>query len=170
MKSKLPKFDTLDTTGCPFYLLTRASLAVTAVLRKAFGEAGVDHVKPAYLGVLMCLWKEESMDETLGKLGSPGGLKIADLGKCAGLEPSTMTGVLDRMERDGLVRREDDPADRRAMRIRLTDEGLKIRKSVAAAMDSALGEAFAGIGTGALDGMKDVLRKVLVTTERGNIE
>lgn len=169
MKSKAPKFDALDTNNCPYYLLTRASLAVTAELRKAFAAAGVEHVKPAYIGVLMCLWKEESLDEALGKLGSPGGMKIADLGRCAGLEPSTMTGLLDRMERDGLVRREDDPKDRRAMMIRLTDDGAKIRKSVAAAMESALREAYDGIGSDALDSMKDVLRKVLVNTERGSI-
>jgi DNA-binding MarR family transcriptional regulator len=129
----------------------------------------MDQVKPAYLGVLMCLWKEDSLDETLGKLGSPGGMKIADLGRCAGLEPSTMTGVLDRMERDGLVRREDDPDDRRAQNIHLTDEGGRVRKVVAAAVDSALRDAFGGVSAGSLDELKSVLRKVLVNTERGNI-
>ncbi len=160
----------LDTKGCPYYLLTRASLSITAGLKKAFAGAGISHVKPAYLGVLMCLWKEDSLDEALGKFGSSGGMRIADLGRCAGLEPSTMTGVIDRMERDGLVRREDDPEDRRAQNIRLTDEGVRVRKTVVPAVDSALSEAFGNIGAGAIDGMKDVLRKVLVNTERGTME
>lgn len=159
----------LDTNNCPYYLITRASLSITAVFRKAFPAAGIGHVKPAYLGVLMCLWKGEGLDEALGKLGSPGGMKIADLGRCAGLEPSTMTGVIDRMERDGLVRREDDPEDRRAQNIRLTDEGRRIRNNVIEVVDTALREAFGGINAGALDELKGVLRKVLVNTERGTV-
>lgn len=170
MKRQAPQFDALDTAECPYYLITRASLAITAILKKSLAGAGIGHVKPAYLGVLMGLWKEESLDEALGKLGSPGGIKIADLGRRAGLEPSTMTGVIDRMERDGLVRREDDPEDRRAQIVRLTDEGSRVRRAAASAVDAALGEAFGGIATGALDGMKGVLRKVLVNTERGTVE
>ncbi|HPV42641.1 MAG TPA: MarR family transcriptional regulator [Spirochaetota bacterium] len=170
MKRETQKFDMLDSAGCPYYLITRASLAITAILKKAFAEAGISHVKPAYLGVLMVLWKVESLDEALGKLGSPGGMKTADLGRSAGLEPSTMTGVIDRMERDGLVRREDDPGDRRAQIIRLTDDGGRVRKAVAAAMDAALGEAFEGVSSGALEGMRGVLRKVLVNTDRGSLE
>jgi len=169
MKYRTLKFDMLDTNNCPYYLVTRASLSITAAFRKAFAAAGIGHIKPAYLGVLMCLWKGDSLDEALGKLGSPGGMKIADLGRCAGLEPSTMTGVIDRMERDGLVRREDDPEDRRAQNVRLTDEGCRVRMDVVAVVDSALREAFGGIYAGALEGLKGVLRKVLSNTERGTI-
>ncbi|MBP7736801.1 MAG: MarR family transcriptional regulator [Spirochaetes bacterium] len=160
----------LDSAECPYYLITRASLAITAGLKKAFNDAGIGHVKPAYLGVLMSLWKEEGLDEVLGKLGSPGGIKIADLGRRAGLEPSTMTGLIDRMERDGLVRRENDPEDRRALIIRLTDEGGGVRKAVTAAVDAALGEAFEGVGPGAVEAVKVALRKVLVNADRGNVE
>jgi MarR family transcriptional regulator, organic hydroperoxide resistance regulator len=169
MKSKAPEFDVMDTNDSPYYLVTRAALSMTAGLRKALAASGADRVRPAYLGVLMCLWKKESMDEALAKLGGIGGMKIAELGRCAGLEPSTMTGLIDRMERDGLVLREDDPDDRRAQIIRLTDAGSGARKEVHAAMDAALLEAFGGIGSGALEELKVVLRKVLVNTERGAV-
>jgi DNA-binding MarR family transcriptional regulator len=169
MKSKATKFDVLDTNDSPYYLVTRASLSMTAGLRKALAASGAERVRPAYLGVLMCLWKKESMDEALAKLGGTGGMKIAELGRCAGLEPSTMTGVIDRMERDGLTLREDDPDDRRAQIVRLTDQGSGVRKEVYAAMDTALREAFGGIGADALGELKRVLRQVLVNTERGGI-
>lgn len=170
MKSRAPKFDLSDTNNCPYYLITRASLSITAEIRKAFAAAGMGHVRPAYLGVLMCLWREDGLDEALGKLGSPGGMKIADLGRCAGLEPSTMTGVIDRMERDGLVRRENDPEDRRAQNVRLTDEGSRVRGDVITAVNSALGTVFAGIGTDAIEGLKGILRSVLAATERGIVD
>lgn len=39
------------------------------------------------------------------------------------VEPSTLVGTLDVMEREGLAAREPDPSDRRAHRVRLTDAG-----------------------------------------------
>jgi len=97
-----------EVTDCPYYLVSRATLVITNVLRRELQAAGIEQVKPAYLGVLMSLWVDDS-------------LKVVELGRRAGLEPSTMTGLLDRMERDGLVARTADPADRRAHRTRLTD-------------------------------------------------
>ena len=103
---------------CPYYLISRVSLVVTSALKKGFADAGVEKVRPAYLCVMMSLWKEN-------------GLKVIELGKKAGLEPSTMTGLLDRMERDGLVSRTMDPRDRRVIRINLTETGRQLRDPVA---------------------------------------
>ena len=97
----------IDPEECPYYLITRVSLGATAAMKRGFAEAGIGFVRPAYLGSLMSLWRED-------------GLKVIDLGRRAGLEPSTMTGLLDRMERDGLVERRPDPADRRVLKIFLT--------------------------------------------------
>lgn len=40
--------------------------------------------------------------------------------------PPTMTGLTDRLVKQGLVTREEDPCDRRLVRLRLTDEGRRI--------------------------------------------
>ncbi len=163
------KFNNLDTQESPYFLLTRASLSATAMLRKALASAGLGNIRPAYLGVLMCLWKEESLDEALAKLGTREGMKIAELGRCAGLEPSSMTGVIDRMERDGLVERTSDPDDRRAQIIRLTAEGSRVRGKVTGAVDAALAECFAGIDMKRLAAFSEVLRAVLRSTNRGEL-
>jgi DNA-binding MarR family transcriptional regulator len=47
-------------------------------------------------------------------------LSPADLAERAGVTRATMTGLIDTLERDGLVRRESDPRDRRAMLVHLT--------------------------------------------------
>ncbi len=170
MKQNKLSFNMLETADDPYYLINRAYLSITAGIKKSFASAGLDRVNPAYLAVLMCLWKEESLDDALAKLGTSGGMKTADLARCAGIEPSSMTGVIDRMERDGLVRREDDPDDRRAQKIRLTDTGSDVRNAVIAAADAALGEAFDGVEPAGLEELKSVLRRVLLNTNRGNIE
>jgi DNA-binding MarR family transcriptional regulator len=43
-----------------------------------------------------------------------------------GLAKSSLTGLVDRTERNGLVRRESDPSDARAVRIVLTPRGAKL--------------------------------------------
>lgn len=58
-------------------------------------------------------------------LQKEGPSRAADIADLLGLAPRTVTEALDGMERDGLVRRDPDPADRRAKRVSLTDEGLK---------------------------------------------
>ena len=138
----------INPTDCPYYLISRSSLMVTGELRRGFASAGVEQVKPAYLGVLLCLWRED-------------GLKMIDLGQCAGLEPSTMTGLLDRMERDGLVHRADDPDDRRVIKVFLTDEGRNVRKPVLRVLEGTLNKVFTGITPEALDQMKNTLRSIL---------
>ncbi len=54
--------------------------------------------------------------------GTPAG-NIAALLK---VRPSTATGIVDRLVRDGLVRRERDELDRRRVRIWLTEQGLRV--------------------------------------------
>jgi len=47
----------------------------------------------------------------------------AGLADKAGVTRATMTGLIDTLERDGFVVRETDPADRRTLIVRLTEDG-----------------------------------------------
>jgi DNA-binding MarR family transcriptional regulator len=62
-----------------------------------------------------------------------------------GLHPSTLTGVLARLERQGMIQRRPDRSDRRRFRFRLTAAGRKVdrerRGTVEAAVRRALGRA-----------------------------
>jgi DNA-binding MarR family transcriptional regulator len=142
-----------EPKDCPYYLVSRATLLVTTALRQELREAGVDHVRPAYLGVLFTLWRED-------------GLKVVELGRRAGLEPSTMTGLLDRMERDGLLARAADPGDRRAHRIHLTENGHGALQPVSDVLDRALGKILDGIAPQDLVGLKRTLRQILANANR----
>ncbi|HVD46266.1 MAG TPA: MarR family transcriptional regulator [Candidatus Limnocylindria bacterium] len=56
---------------------------------------------------------------------SPGHqLPLGALAEAQSLAPRTVTGLIDNLERDGLVRRIPDPSDRRSVRARLTKAGL----------------------------------------------
>ena len=96
--------------------LVRASFLVNAVYAESAREYGLTVQQGQLLCVLM---------------GRPYGM--GDLGATLGLEKSSLTGLVDRAVRRGLVRREPDPDDRRAVRVLLTGEGSELAEDFYAA-------------------------------------
>jgi DNA-binding MarR family transcriptional regulator len=60
---------------------------------------------------------------TLRRLDEDGSLRVTDLAAAELVAQPTMTGIVRRLEQDGLVRRTADPDDARAVRVTLTDAG-----------------------------------------------
>lgn len=84
----------------------------------------------SYLGV-------SAVDQrALGIVGAHGPLSAGALATLIGLTPGAVTGMVDRLERAGLVTRTPDPADRRRVVISLADNGRE-----------RFGEVFAGLST-----------------------
>jgi DNA-binding MarR family transcriptional regulator len=52
-----------------------------------------------------------------------GGLRVNELARAVVLSPTGMSRFVDRLEAEGLVRREPDPEDRRALQVVLTGAG-----------------------------------------------
>jgi len=138
----------INPADCPYYLISRITLQVTSALKKEFTSVGITHVKPAYLGVLFTLWRED-------------GLKVVELGRQAGLEPSSMTGLIDRMEKSGLLYRDADPDDRRVQRVYLTKKGRAVEKLTMEGVDHVLSKIFKGIPGQELSRTMDMLKRVL---------
>lgn len=59
-----------------------------------------------------------------------GDLSLSGLSSRIKAKNSTVTGIIDRMEREGLVRRERSDEDRRIVLIRLTDEGRELASRI----------------------------------------
>lgn len=92
------------------YLLTLAQRRVQAAIQ---GEA--DGRTPARAGLLMALRPDGQ------------GVPLKRLGATLGIGAPALSGLLDRMVRDGLVERHPDSADGRAWNIALTDAGKTLR-------------------------------------------
>lgn len=137
---------------CPYYVVTRASLTMTSAFKKSFTAAGLGNVRPSYLVVLWCLWEQP-------------GLKMAELARNAGLDPSTLTGLLDRMERDGFVLRAPDPEDRRALKIQLTESGAAIQRTAKNLVDKTLSMLFDGIDEQEINRTNEVLKQVMINVK-----
>jgi MarR family transcriptional regulator, transcriptional regulator for hemolysin len=68
----------------------------------------------------------------LAHLRREDGVQQQRLAELLELTPITMTGLLDRLERDGWVERRPDPEDRRAKRIFLTEKVAPVMKKIQA--------------------------------------
>jgi DNA-binding MarR family transcriptional regulator len=71
------------------------------------------------------------------------GRTVSELGKAVGVRPTTLTSVLDRLERRGYVTRGARPGDRRVVVVELTSSGRRaattIRESITRIEHRALG-------------------------------
>src|SRR2546422_9846206 len=102
------------------FLLAKATQRWNELLYERFVAAGYPDVRPSYGSILLPLFEED-------------GLRMGALSARARLSKQTMTTMVRLLERDGLVRRERDPADLRAFRIWLTPPARPFRPSAESA-------------------------------------
>ena len=70
-------------------------------------------------------------------------LRMTELADRLGIVPRSLTTVIDALEEAGLVRREIDPRNRRAILLRLTDQGAAVRDGLREARRRAAEDLFA---------------------------
>jgi DNA-binding MarR family transcriptional regulator len=73
------------------------------------------------------------------------GLKMNELSRLLMVTGGNVTTIVDQLEKEGLVERLDEPADRRAFRIRLTRSGEKAFAEMARAHEQWVVELLAGL-------------------------
>ena len=89
-------------------------------------------------------------------VGDDPGMASGALAAALGVRPSTVTGIVDRLQRQGLVRRDPDAEDRRIVRTFLTRRGVEVITDVVSESRPYLGQI--------LEGMEDA---DLLTLARG---
>ncbi|WP_214410982.1 MarR family winged helix-turn-helix transcriptional regulator [Sphaerisporangium fuscum] len=87
-----------------------ALVRLSHLVQHAFADVARDHDLTPQQLQLVCMLIAEPLGMT-------------ELSRLMHLERSSMTGLVDRVEKRGLVARVADPADRRACRVALTEEG-----------------------------------------------
>ncbi len=75
----------------------------------------------------------------------PDGLKMNELSRHLMVTGGNVTGIVDPLEKDGLVERMPEPADRRAFRVRLTRAGRKAFAEMARAHEGWIVELLGGL-------------------------
>lgn len=96
------------------YLVNYAARAFSRELSPRLAAHGA---RMGQWAVLMFLWAQDGQTQR-------------ELSRKVAIEDATMVRTLDRMERDGLVRRERNPRDRRQIKIFLTEKGWALRDTL----------------------------------------
>ena len=94
------------------FLISKVCQKLIINLQKAFSENGVE-VTPIQVMLLFFLQKNN-------------GSSLTQISQGLMLENPTVTGLIDRLEKSGYVKRSDHPNDRRVYLVHLTEKGKKI--------------------------------------------
>ncbi len=90
-------------------------------------------------------------------------LSLSSLSERIRAQNSTVTGIIDRMEREGLVGRERSKSDRRVVYIKLTEKGAKLAREVRVEPLEIFRSALTSLTQGDL---KDLLRILMKLQKR----
>lgn len=97
-------------------------------------EAGANDAGALDAGVLEAEAGDRAVDAHHGcevcEAASEEGMRLKDLAERLRIAPRSATEVVDQLQAKGLVGRQPDPADRRATRIVLTEEGARARARI----------------------------------------
>jgi len=139
LRTKLCSGEADATQGEMMYSLVRAAHVLESRLEDALGEVGLSLAK---FGALSHLVKD----------GEP--LSLSECAAKMTCVRSNITQLVDRLEADGLVRRVEDPQDRRAVRAAVTPLGKEryaagVRR--VASVQAEFAKSLSGINPGALE-------------------
>jgi DNA-binding MarR family transcriptional regulator len=97
---------------------------------------------------------------TLRRLDQEEPLPMSEVAKWLACDASNVTGIIDRLEDRGLVRRGDAPRDRRVKMLELTPEGAKLREELGRRM-GVPPEPLTALPKADQRALRDLLRKAL---------
>jgi DNA-binding MarR family transcriptional regulator len=104
---------------CINFLLTKTQQVVFQQFKASLAKYDVT---PVQYGVLKCLWAQD-------------GQNPSQIANSLFLDSSTITGILDRMENKGIIKRISDPKDRRSLKVVLTEQGSLLEEPITRIID-----------------------------------
>jgi DNA-binding MarR family transcriptional regulator len=132
------------------YLLNRAGARIAASFS--------DKVRP--LGATLQMWR------VLAALRDQNGRRMGDLSMTTSIEVSTLTRLVDNMEKKGLVARRRDPQDARAIVLHATPAGRRLTQRIVPIAERYETVALAGFNAAETEILKAALRRLYVNMER----
>jgi DNA-binding MarR family transcriptional regulator len=114
-------------------LLRTAYNAMSAAIYRAVAQAAGTGLRPAHGNALEMLALQD-------------GLRLTDIAAQAGMTTQSMGELVDDLVSKGYLRRQEDPADRRAKRIYLTDKGRRTADAGEVATTQAEEQILAALG------------------------
>jgi DNA-binding MarR family transcriptional regulator len=125
------------------FLISKVCQKLIINLQNAFSEGGVE-VTPIQVMLLFFLQKHD-------------GSSLTQISQGLVLENPTVTGLIDRLEKSGYVKRSDHPNDRRVYLIHLTEKGKKVANKALPIVKRLNEQVKEGYSEGEIENFKKVL-------------
>ena len=126
------------------YLLNRAGARIAAAF----------NVEMRQIGATLQVWR------VLAALRERDGQRMGDLSKTTSIEVSTLTRLVDNMEKDGLVTRRREKGDARAVSLQVTATGRRLTQRIVPIAERYEAVAFKGFTAGEAEVLKKALRRL----------
>jgi len=111
-------------------------------------------------GVLGATQQQWAVLDILNEAG-PNGIPLSELGRDLDVTKGNITGLIDRMERDGLAKRKDDPKDRRVIRAIITAKGKKVLRDIQPVKDQWTNRLFDGFSAKDKKDLTNLLNRLM---------
>ena len=126
------------------FLLAKAYQRACLIFKEQFDQYDLT---PQQFGLLGFLWREDGISQSL-------------LSAKSQIDRTTMGGLIDRLEKEGLVGRKSAPVDRRAYRICLTEKGKALEPELAPLAMRAQDMFIAKLDPQEVETLKSLLEKI----------
>ena len=125
------------------FLISKVYQKLIINLQKAFSENGLE-VTPIQVMLLFFLQKND-------------GSSLTQISQGLMLENPTITGLIDRLEKSGYVKRSDHPNDRRVYLVHITEKGNKVANKALPIIKKLNEQIKEGYSKGEIEDFKKVL-------------
>lgn len=129
-------------------LLARSEQKHFSYTKKMLDQSGLE-ISPGQLVVLYSLFNKDN-------------ISISELSKNVLLDNSTLTGLIDRLEKAGLVLRIDTPNDRRSYQIILTEKAKTHQATILTVMNEIESKMLEGCSESEISMLRSILQRILV--------
>jgi len=130
------------------YLISKIHQSSDRVCTKLLKEARVKEINPAQGRILAALWHKDN-------------ISITELARETMLHKSTLTKMLDNLEKSGHIKRIQSTNDRRVTFIRLTEKDKHIKEKYNAISEQLEEICYAGFTEGERNQLDELLNRVL---------
>lgn len=144
LSRQVNEMEHMDVAKNVGFLLAKAYQRACVIFKEEF--EGYD-LTPQQFGLLGFLWQED-------------GITQAELSAKSQIDRTTMGGLIDRLEKEGLVARRTHPDDRRAYRICLTERGMAMESELVPLAVKAQETFIAKLDQQEVETLKSLLEKI----------
>ncbi len=134
------------------YLIGQINKLTNRRVNELLKERKITEFNRAQGTILYVLWDRKKMT-------------IKDICKATGLAKTSLTSMLDRMEAQGLVAREEDKEDRRCMIVSLTEKSQQYKEAIESVATIISDEYYRGMSNSEIAYFEDTLHRILNNLE-----